>query len=140
CVVQLPPERAEMHRREFIAAVGGAAAWPLAARGQAVARRRIAWFGLGRADEPSPYLDSLRAGLAELGWVEGRNLTINAFWASGHEDMEAAARNVLASNPEVIVTQEFMTIAISAVRPTTPVVFGFSGDPVEVKLVQSWAR
>lgn len=129
-----------MHRRKFIAALGSAAAWPLAARAQVAAARRVAWFGLGRPDEPSPYLDSLRAGLSELGWVEGRNLTITAFWASGREDMEAAARNVLASNPDVIVTQEFMTIAMRSVQTATPVVFGFSGDPVDAKLVQSWAR
>jgi putative ABC transport system substrate-binding protein len=129
-----------MHRREFIAAIGGAAVWPLAARAQTATPRRVAWFGLGRGDEPSPYLDSLRGGLSELGWVEGRNLTIDAFWASGREDMEAAARNVLASNPDVVVTQELMTIAMRAVQAATPVVFGFSGDPVDARLVQSWAR
>jgi putative ABC transport system substrate-binding protein len=100
----------------------------------------IAWLGLGRADEPSPYLDSLRAGLRELGWIEGRNLTIGVFWATGREDMEAAAREVLASDPEVIVAQEFMAIAMLRSQTTKPVVFGFSGDPVEGKLVQSWPR
>ena len=54
--------------------------------------------------------------------------------------MEAATRDLLASNPEVIVTQEFMTLAMQATRTTIPVVFGFSGDPSEVKLVQSFAR
>jgi putative ABC transport system substrate-binding protein len=66
-------------RRELLAALGGAAAaWPLAARAQQRAGRvrRIAWLGIGRADEPSPYVDSLRAGLRELGWIEGSNLTI----------------------------------------------------------------
>jgi len=63
-------------RREFITLLGGAAAaWPLAVRAQQGERmRRIAWLGAGRADQPSPYLDSLRAGLRELGWSEGRNL------------------------------------------------------------------
>ena len=65
-----------MKRREFITLLGGAAAaWPLAVRAQQGERmRRIAWLGAGRADQPSPYLDSLRAGLRELGWSEGRNL------------------------------------------------------------------
>jgi putative tryptophan/tyrosine transport system substrate-binding protein len=90
-----------MQRREFISWLGGAvAAWPLTAQAQSADRvRRIAWLGLGRADQPSPYLDSLRAGLRDLGWIEGRNLTIGVFWATGREDMEAAAREVLASNP-----------------------------------------
>ena len=89
-------------RRELLAALGGAAvAWPLAARGQQSDRvRRIAWLGAGRADQPSPYLDSLRAGLRELGWSEGRNLTIGLFWATGLDNMEAAARELLASDPE----------------------------------------
>jgi putative ABC transport system substrate-binding protein len=131
-----------VHRRAFLAFLGSAAAaWPLTVRAQRAERgRRIAWLGLGRADEPSPYLDSLRAGLRELGWIEGRNLTIGVFWATGREDMEAAARELLASDPEVIVTQELMTIAMRSVQTAKPVVFGFSGDPVDGKLAQSWAE
>src|SRR5438876_5173894 len=102
-----------MRRRAFITLIGGAAAtWPLAAGAQQRERvRRIAWLGAGRADEPSPYLDSLRAGLRELGWSEGRNLTIGLFWATGLDNMEAAARELLASDPEVIVAQEFTVLA-----------------------------
>jgi putative ABC transport system substrate-binding protein len=132
-----------MIRREFITLLGGAAvAWPVAARAQQRAShvRRIAWLGIGRADEPSPYVDSLRAGLRELGWVEGGNLTIGLFWATGRENMEAAARELLASDPDVIVTQEFMVFAMQSLKTAKPVVFGFSGDPVEGKLVQSWPR
>src|SRR6516225_920941 len=130
-----------MRRREFIALFGGAVACPLAARAQRGERvRRIAWLGAGRADEPSPYLDSLRTGLRELGWIEGRNLKIVAFWATGQEDMEGVAREVLASDPDVVVTQELMAIAMRNLQSPKPVVFGFSGDPVDGKLVESWAR
>jgi len=132
-----------MQRREFIGLLGSAlAAWPRTAHAQSADPvRRIAWLGLGRADEPSPYLESLRAGLRELGWIEGRNLTIGVFWATGREDMGAAAREVLASNPEIVVTQELMTIAMLSVQDAKkPVVFGFSGDPVDGKLAKSWAR
>src|ERR671936_1397958 len=131
-----------VRRREFITLLGGAAAaWPLAARAQQGERvRRIAWLGAGRADEPSPYLDSLRAGLRELGWTDGRNLTIGRFWATGLDNMEAAAREILATDPEVIVAQEFTVLAFRSVKTTKPVVFGFSGDPLDVQLVQSWAR
>src|SRR6516225_1350133 len=130
-----------MRRREFIALFGGAVACPLAARAQRGERvRRIAWLGAGRADESSPYLDSLRAGLRELGWIEGRNLTIERFWATGLDNMDGAALDLLASDPEVIVAQEFTVLAFRSVKTEKPVVFGFSGDPLDVKLVQSWAR
>jgi putative ABC transport system substrate-binding protein len=132
-----------IRRREFIVTLGGAAVvWPVVARAQQRTDRvrRIAWLGLGRSDEPSPYVDSLRAGLRDLGWIEGRNLTIGLFWATGREDMEAAGRELLASDPEVIVTQELMVFAMRSLKTAKPVVFGFSGDPVEGKLAQSWAH
>jgi ABC-type uncharacterized transport system substrate-binding protein len=130
-----------IRRREFITVLGGAAAWPFAVRAQQGQRlRRLAWLGAGRADEPSPYLDSLRAGLGELGWSEGRNLTIGRFWATGLDNMEAVGRELLASDPEVIVAQEFTVLGLRSLKVTTPVVFGFSGDPLDVQLVQSWAR
>ena len=131
-----------MRRREFIALFGSAAAaWPLTAWGQGTGPMRyVAWLGLGHAGTPSPYLDSLRTGLRELGWVEGRNLKIVAFWATGREDMEGVAREVLASDPDVVVTQELMAIAMRNLQSPKPVVFGFSGDPVDGKLVESWAR
>jgi putative ABC transport system substrate-binding protein len=67
-----------MRRREFITLLGGAAAWPLALRAQQPPSvRRIAWMGVGRPDTPSLYVHSLRAGLRDLGWIEGRNLTID---------------------------------------------------------------
>src|SRR5437867_6166455 len=131
----------QMRRRTFISLISGAAAWPLVARAQQRERvRRIAWLGAGRADEPSPYLDSLRAGLRELGWSEGRNLTIGRFWATGLDNVEAVGRELLASDPEVIVAQEFTVLGLRSLKVTKPVVFGFSGDPLDVQLVQSWAR
>jgi putative tryptophan/tyrosine transport system substrate-binding protein len=131
-----------MRRREFISFLGSAVVAPsLGARAQAPDRARyVAWLGLGHAGTPSPYLDSLRAGLRDLGWVEGRNLKIVAFWATGNEDMEGVAREVLASDPDVVVTQELMAIAMRNLRSPKPVVFGYSGDPVDGKLVESWAR
>jgi putative ABC transport system substrate-binding protein len=132
-----------MQRRKFVCLFGGLlAAWPLTSEAQAQSPDRVryvAWLGLGHAG-PSPYLDSLRTGLRELGWVEGRNMKIVAFWATGREDMEGVAREVLASDPDVVVTQELMAIAMLNLQSAKPVVFGFSGDPVDGKLVQSWAR
>jgi hypothetical protein len=78
-------------------------------------------LGAGRADEPSPYLESMRAGMRELGWSEGRNLTIGRFWATGLDNMEAAARELLASDPEVIVAQEFTVLALRSLKTAKPV-------------------
>ena len=130
-----------MRRREFITLLGGAAAWPFAARAQQPERmRRIAWFGLGRADVPSHYLDALRSGLRERGWTEGRNLTISMYWATGQQDMDAVAHTLAASNPEVIVTQELTIYAVQSLNTATPVVFGVSGNPVDAKFVESFPR
>src|SRR5438477_6623345 len=119
CVVRAT----DMQRREFITILASAvAARPVIAEAQAPDRMRyIAWLGLGHAGTPSPYLESLRTGLRELGWIEGRNLKIVAFWATGREDMEGVAREVLASDPDVIVTQELMAIAMRNLQSTKPV-------------------
>jgi putative ABC transport system substrate-binding protein len=130
-----------IERRHFITILGSTAVWPLAARAQKPERvRRIAWLGVGRADASSPYVNALRAGLNELGWTEGRNLEIGLYWAKGRHDMESVARELIGSGPEVIVTQEFMAYAVQPLTHSIPVVFGFSGDPVDAKLVQSFAR
>src|SRR5262245_44793903 len=65
-------------RRDFITLLGGAAAWPLAARSQ-TKRARIGWFTVA----PHPYIDGFRQGLRELGWIEGENLAIEPIYADG---------------------------------------------------------
>jgi ABC-type uncharacterized transport system substrate-binding protein len=129
-------------RRAFIAFAGGAlGVWPRPALPQqGIPVRRIAWLGHGQPGEPSPYLESLRAGLREHGWIEGRNLALSIYWATGLDNMEAAARELLASDPEVIVAQEYTVLAFRSLKTTKPVVFGYSGDPLDVKLVESWNR
>src|SRR5215467_6941065 len=102
-----------MRRREIVALLASAAAWPITGQAQQPDRmRRVAWLGLGRAGQPSPYVDALRGGLGEHGWVEGRNLALRLYWA-GREDMDAVARELVASDPEVIVTQELMVFPVS---------------------------
>ena len=130
-----------MKRRAFIGGLGsglilaGTAHYSIAQ----APMRRVAWLGIGSGDTPSPYVDSLRAGLSEHGWVEGRNLALSLYWAHGREDMEGVAR-ALVANPEVVVTQELMIYAIQPLQPTMPVVFGFSGDPIDERLVDGLAR
>ena len=107
----------------------------------AAAPRHIAWLGLGPLDAPSLYLDVLREELRELGWIEGRNLVLHRFTSTRPpEDFEAVVREIVAAKPEVVVTQELTTLAMLQSRATLPVVFGFSGDPVQANLVQSLAH
>ena len=103
--------------------------------------RRVAWMGLGSPDAPSAYFDALRSGMRDLGWREGQNLVLAPFGSTGFpEDAERAAREMTSFDPEVIVAQELLVFAAQRVHPATPVVFGFSGDPVQAKLVQSYAH
>ena len=73
--------------------------------------RYIAWLGLG-SGRALTLFEFLANRLARVGLVEGRNLKIVAFWATGREDMEGVAREVPASDPDVVVTQELMAIAM----------------------------
>ena len=132
-----------MERRTFLALLSGAAAtapFSVMAQQSTTRTRRVAFLALGQAGEPSPYLEALRAGLREFGWIEGKNLTLHLFWAGGWNDMEAVARELLKVEPDVVVTQELMAYAMRATKSLAPVVFGFSGDPVDGKLVESFAR
>jgi len=78
-----------MRRREFITLLGGAAAaWPLAARAQQRGKvARIGYLGLGPASAWSSRVEALRAGLRDLGWVEGKNIVIEFRWADGVQQL-----------------------------------------------------
>jgi hypothetical protein len=78
-------------RREFITLLGGAAAaWPLAAHAQQAEKvRRLGFLGAATSSVGAPWLSALVQRLGELGWVEGRNLQINAQWAEGRSDRAA---------------------------------------------------
>ncbi|MDO8595271.1 MAG: ABC transporter substrate-binding protein [Sulfuricaulis sp.] len=127
-------------RRKLLLALAATLATPRLAPAQEK-MRRIVWFGAGRADLPSPGLAALVSGLRELGWEEGRNISISPHWTEGTPEDEARlARQMLASNPELIVTQGRNVGAVHRARPTGPVVFGYSGNPVDAGFVQSFAR
>jgi putative ABC transport system substrate-binding protein len=87
-----------MKRRDFITLLGGAAAWPLAARAQ-TKRARIGWFTVA----PHPYIDGFRRGLMELGWIEGENLVIEPIYADGHPERLPGLASVLARIPYDLV-------------------------------------
>ncbi len=111
-----------------------------AAQGATQRTARVAWIGGAAGALPTPaYLEALRDGLRERGWVEGRNLVIDVRW--GERDQAAAlTQELLRGSPDVIVAQGVMVLGAVRVSGTVPVVFGFSGDPIEAGLVSSFAR
>jgi putative ABC transport system substrate-binding protein len=131
-----------MKRREFLMALGGAAAsLSLAARAQA-ATPTIGVLGSATAEGWAPFMAALRRGLAETGYVEGQNLSIEYRWADGQYDrLPALAAELVRRQPSAIVA--FTTPAAVAAKAATssiPVVFTTIGDPVRIGLVSSLSR
>ena len=132
-------------RREFITLLGGAAAWPLAARAQQVGgMRRIGVLMHSRADEAEAQarLLAFLQGLADAGWAVGRNLRIDYRWSVGNQArLQRDAAELVALNPEVILAGVGATIAtlLQATR-TVPIVFAQGIDPVGNSYVESLAR
>jgi putative ABC transport system substrate-binding protein len=128
-------------RRQLL---GGLGAGALIAALPAIARAapfRVGWISPTRAADGSPFLDELRGGLRELGYVEGRNLRLAAHWGEeSAERTEKLVAEVLASRPDVVVAQGATAPAARRATTSIPVMFGYSGDPVEAGLVESLAR
>jgi len=132
-----------MRRREFIAVVGGAAtAWPLGVRAQRAEKiPRIGWIILGSpaggfADIFS-YYDSFRAGLHDLGYVEGSNIILIARSALGvPESLPDLIDELLRENVSVIVSPGPAIRAVREKVKSIPVIFAFSGDPVAAGFVE----
>ena len=130
-------------RRELLAALGGAAAWPLAARAQQPGRlRTIGFLGPNTHSAASEWVAALVKRLRELGWTEGRTITIEYRWAEGREERFAEiAAELVRLKADVIVTSG--TQAVMASKNATsviPIVFATAGDPVGSGLVASLAR
>jgi putative tryptophan/tyrosine transport system substrate-binding protein len=129
-----------MKRREFIAGLGCAAAWPVVARAQ---RPRLPVIGVLTPLEPAaPYVEGLRAGLRELGYADGVNVRIEYRWAEGKfERLPELATELVRLNANVIVA--YVTAASLAAKKATatiPIVVVGVSDPVGVGLVTSLAR
>ena len=112
------------------------------AQAQQPAPFRIGWISNDRSSGESPFFDAFRDGMRALGYVEGRNVVIDARWGEGsNERLEQLASELVASNPQLIVTQGGpATYPVMHAGAKMPVVFSFSGDPVEGKVVDSFAR
>ena len=131
-----------MRRREFIALLSGAAAWPLAARAQPGRLRTIGFLGPNTHSAASEWVAALEKRLRELGLMEGRTITVEYRWAEGREERFAEiAAELVRLKADVIVTSG--TQAVMASKNATsviPIVFATAGDPVGSGLVGSLAR
>src|SRR5207253_2917398 len=133
-----------MKRRSFITLLGGAAAWPLAARAQQPAAKvpRIGFLGNSTAELEANLVRPFRDGLRALGYEEGRNIVIEYRWAEGeYERFPALIAELVASNVDVIVTAGTpASLAVKKATTTIPLVMVAVGDPVATGLVASLAR
>jgi len=132
------------NRRKLVIAIGASALTaPFSSFAQQQSKvRRIGWISNDSGSGNAPMFAAFREGLRDLGYVEGRNLVIDARWGEGSDErLEQLAVELVKSKPDVIVTQGGpATHPVIRAGATMPVVFGYSGDPVEAAVVSSLAR
>jgi putative tryptophan/tyrosine transport system substrate-binding protein len=132
-----------MKRRAFIAALGGAAAWPVMARGQQpVKALRVGYLGYSSPALEQNLVGALRQGLRDLGYVDDQNVVIEYRWAEGNvERLPELATQLLALNVDVIVTLATTgALAAKHATNTIPIVVAAMADPARDGLVVSLAR
>jgi putative ABC transport system substrate-binding protein len=135
--------RVFLRRREFIAGLGSAAAWPHVARAQQRAQPVIGFLHSGSPELSPSLVAGFRRGLSETGFVEGRNVTIEFRWA--HNDggrLRELAADLVQRRVDVIATPngEAAALAAKAATAAIPIVFASTADPVKLGLVASYNR
>jgi putative ABC transport system substrate-binding protein len=133
-----------MKRREFLGVIGGTAmAWPMVARAQQTAMPLIGFLSGRSRAETTNVMEHFQKGLADAGFVEGRNLRVEYRWAEGRYDRLAAlAAEIVDLRPTVIVATGGNVTALAAAGATStiPIVFAAGGDPIKSGLVASLNR
>jgi putative ABC transport system substrate-binding protein len=129
-------------RREFITALGGAVAWPLAARAQQTGKLpTIGFLGTATASAFGPWTAAFVQRLRELGWIEGRTVAIEYRWAEGrNERYTEIAAEFVRLKVDVIVTSGAAVVAAKQATSIIPIVFAVANDPLGTGLVASLAR
>jgi putative ABC transport system substrate-binding protein len=131
-----------MKRRKFVALTGSALAWPIAARAQQSAVPSIGFLSSRAQAEAAMLVPKFHEGLEEIGYVEGRNVTIEYRWAE-HQSarISTLATDLVSRQVNVIVTLDTpAALAARAATSTIPIVFSIAADPVETGLVASLSQ
>ena len=132
-----------MRRREFITLIGGAAAWPLAARAQKPGKLPIiGYMGQGTQAAEAKRVAAFTGRLRELSWSEGRTIIIDYRWTEGRSDLATDFAGEFARRKVDIIVTSGTPLIVAAKQATTsiPIVFTAAGDPVGSGLVASLAR
>jgi len=130
-----------MRRREFIAGLGSAAAWPVVAWAQQPAIPVVGFLNSGSPGGYASRVAAFRQGLKEAGFVESQNVAVEYRWADGQYDrVPAMAAELVGRRVAVIVANTPGNLAAKAATTTIPIVFTNASDPVQIGLVASLAR
>ena len=131
-----------MKRREFIAGLGSAAAWPVVARAQQPPMPVVGYRSFGSLESTSEIVAAFRRGLSETGYVGGRNLSIEYRWARDDLDRLPSLADDLVRRKVAVIVAMGTPVALAAKAATKliPIVFSIGADPVEVGLVASLNR